>query len=261
MIDLHVHILPGLDDGPPTMDAAVAMARAAVAAGTRAVATTSHVNAGYGLGPEDLATARAALAEQLAAEDVELELLAGGEVAPERLPDLDDATLRALTLGGGTCVLLECPFVPMGSTIEPMVADLRRRGFGVLLAHPERSPTFQREHARLERLVELGAHAQVTSGALAGGFGERAQRAGFALLEAGLVHVLASDSHDPAHRPPDPRLAERALTARYGNVEAQLRWMTEDAPAALLAGEPLPVRPPLPRRRGLRGRLRAWSAR
>jgi protein-tyrosine phosphatase len=261
VIDLHTHILPGLDDGPPTTAAALAMAAAAVRAGTRAVATTSHVNVGFGLTAEDIANARAALVERLAAEGIELELLAGGEVAPERLPDLDDATLRALTLGGGPCVLLECPFAPMGSTMEPMVADLRRRGFAVLLAHPERSPTFQREPARLARLVDLGALAQVTSGALAGGFGDRAQRAAFGLLEAGLVHVLASDSHDAAHRPPDPRLGAGVLAGRYGDVEDQLAWMTEAAPAALVAGAPLPERPPLPRSRGVRARLRAWSAR
>jgi protein-tyrosine phosphatase len=261
LIDLHTHILPGLDDGPRSMDGAVEMARAAVQGGTRAVATTSHINVAFGLSPEDLATARAALAERLAAEGIELELLAGGEVAPERLPDLDDAALRAIGLGGGRCVLLECPFTPMGSTMEPMVADLRRRGFAVLLAHPERSPTFQREPARLAQLVELGACAQVTSGAVAGGFGQTAQRSALELLEAGLVHVLASDSHDPEHRPPDPRLGADVLRERYGDVEAQLRWMTEEAPAALVAGAALPERPALPRARGMRARLRAWSAR
>jgi protein-tyrosine phosphatase len=261
VIDLHAHILPGLDDGPPSTEAALAMARAAARSGTRAVATTSHINAGYGLDAGDIVAAREALAARLEEEGIELELLAGGEVAPERLPDLDDATLRELTLGGGPCVLLECPFAPMGSTMEPMVADLRRRGFAVLLAHPERSPTYQRDPGRLARLVEIGALAQVTSGALAGGFGDRAQRAGFALLEAGLVHVLASDSHDAEHRPPDPRLAAGVLADRYGDVEEQLTWMTVAVPAALIAGAPLPARPPLPRPRGMRARLRAWSAR
>jgi protein-tyrosine phosphatase len=145
--------------------------------------------------------------------------------------------------------------------MEPMVADLRRRGFAVLLAHPERSPTYQREPERLGRLVEMGALAQVTSGALAGGFGDRAQRAGFALLEAGLVHVLASDSHDAVHRPPDPRLAAGTLADRYGDVEEQVAWMTRAAPAALVAGTPLPERPPLPRASRMWARLRAWSAR
>ena len=237
------------------------MARAAAGGGTRAVATTSHINTTFGLQPEDVARARAQLSARLAAEGVELELLAGGEIAPERLPTLDDDALRALALGGGSCVLLECPFAPVGSTMERMVDDLGSRGFSVLLAHPERSATFQREPHRLERLLELGAWAQVTAGALAGGFGELPRRAALRMLEAGLVHVLASDSHDARHRPPNPRLAESALAARYGDLDAQLEWMTTAAPAAIVAGEPLPERPTLPKARGMVARLRAWSAR
>jgi protein-tyrosine phosphatase len=255
MIDLHAHVLPGLDDGPPTLDAAVEMARAAVAAGTRAVATTSHVDRGFGLGPAELAAARGRLAERLAHEGVELELLQGGEVAPERLYGLDDAALRGLTLGGGPFVLLECPFTPVGAGLEPMAADLQRRGFGVLLAHPERSPTFQRDPARLAALVEQGALAQVTAGSLAGAFGETARHAARAMLAAELVHVLATDAHDPTHRSPDLRAVGDALDG------AQLAWMTEAAPAAVVAGRRPSERPPLPRARGVRERLRAWSAR
>jgi protein-tyrosine phosphatase len=259
VIDLHTHILPGLDDGPADLDGSVQMARAAVAAGTRAVAATSHINGGYGLAPADLAAARAGLAERLAAEGIGLELLSGGEVAAERLIGLSDDDLHALALGGGPCILLECPFAPIGAAMEPMVDHLRRRGFSVLLAHPERSVTFQREPQKLQRLLDRGAVAQVTSGSLSGGFGDTARRASLRMLEAGQVHVLASDSHDAHHRPPQPRLAEPQLTQRYGDVEAQLQWMTDAAPAALVAGTALPPRPPLPKPRG---RLsRAWSGR
>jgi protein-tyrosine phosphatase len=262
VIDLHAHILPGLDDGPATEEEAVSLARAAVAAGTRALAATSHVDVGFGLTPDVLDAARDSMAERLAREGIALELLAGGEIAPARLPDLDDATLARLALGGGSTVLLECPFAPVGSTMELMVGDLRRRGFDVLLAHPERSPTFQREPERLERLLDLGAHAQVTAGSLSGGFGGTVLRVATAMLEAGLVQVIGSDAHDTARRRPDLRTAAEALEARYGDVDEQLAWMTEAAPAAVLAGERLPARPPLPRARGLRDRLRrAWSAR
>jgi protein-tyrosine phosphatase len=262
VIDLHAHILPALDDGPASEDEALEMARAAVAAGTRALATTCHIDVGYGLRPDDLERARTALEIRLRAERVRLDLVQGGEVAPERLPDLDDATLARLSLGGGGTILLECPFSPVGSAMELMVADLRGRGFGVLLGHPERSPTFQREPARLERLIELGAHAQVTVGSLAGDFGGSVADVAFAMLESGLVHVIASDAHETRRRRPDLRLAEGTLTERYGDVEEQLAWMTEAAPAAVVAGEALPERPPLPRRprRGRRLR-RAWSAR
>jgi protein-tyrosine phosphatase len=256
VIDLHSHILPGLDDGPESVEGSLALARAATAAGTRAMATTSHVDLTFNLEPGDLVAARTALTAALADAGIELELLAGGEVAPARLPELDDDVLRALALGGGPTVLLECPFTPVGASMELMVADLRRRGFGVLLAHPERSPTFQHDLERLARLVALGAHAQVTAGALAGDFGGTPRDAGAKMLRRGLVHVLASDAHGDLHRAPDLRVAREELDGD------QLAWMTEAAPAAILAGQPLPERPPLPRARGVRDRLRrSWSPR
>lgn len=245
VIDLHAHILPGLDDGPAGEDGAVAMARAAVAAGTRAMATTSHVNHGFGLGPTELAAARAALAGRLEREGVPLELLQGGEIAPDRLASLSDDDLRALTLGGGPYVLLECPF-SAAVGLDLMVADLQRRGFGVLLAHPERSPSFLRSPDLLAALVERGALAQVTAGSLTGAFGERVRRAARAMLDRGLVHVLASDAHDERHRPP----------GLLGD-DPQLEWMATAAPAAIVEGRPLPERPARPRAR----RLRAWSRR
>jgi protein-tyrosine phosphatase len=262
VIDLHIHILPGLDDGPASDDAALAMARAAVGLGTQSVATTSHVDAGYGLRGAELAAAREALTARLDAEGIPLRLLQGGEIAAERLPLLDDDALAALTLGGGGTLLLECPFAPVGGAMEPMVADLRRRGFDVLLGHPERSPTFQRDPRRLERLVELGAIAQVTAGSLAGAFGSLVSRTAVVMLEAGLLHVIASDAHDTTRRTPDLHVAAEALTQRYGDAGEQLAWMTEAAPAAIVDGRPLPKRPPLPQARGLRARLRrSWSAR
>jgi protein-tyrosine phosphatase len=253
MIDLHAHILPGVDDGPETVDAALAMARVATAAGTRAMATTCHINHMFGLGPADLAAGRKALAAALEREGIELELLAGGEIAPERLPDLDDETLAGLTLGSGTYVLLECPFTPVGATMDTMVANLQGRGFGVLLGHPERSPTFQHDPSRLAALVDRGAYAQVTTGSFTGDFGRTAQRTATAMLERGIVHVLASDAHDAVHRSPDLRAA--------GLDEEQTEWMAQVVPAAIVAGAALPDRPTLPRARGVRARLRSWSAR
>jgi protein-tyrosine phosphatase len=255
MIDLHAHILPGIDDGPPTAEAALEMARTAVGAGTTAVATTSHVGYHFDVGPQDIARARAALSERLAAEGIELQLLAGGEIAPDRLPDLDDDALRELALGGGPYVLFECPFAPVGAGMEMMAADLQRRGFGVLLAHPERSPSFQRDLTLLSGLVERGALAQITTGSLAGGFGQIPRRAALAMLQQGLVHVLASDAHDARLRGPDLRVHGDALDP------GQHEWMTAAAPAAIVAGRPLPPRPPLPRARGMRARIRSWSAR
>jgi protein-tyrosine phosphatase len=260
VIDLHAHILPGLDDGPVDLEASVALALAAVAAGTRVLAATSHVNRSYGVTAADLAAARRAVIRRLARERIPLEVVQGAEVSMGRLADLDDADLRAMTLGDGPCVLLECPFSPAADAMAPVVAGLLRRRTQVLLAHPERSPSIQRDPDLLGRLVSSGAMAQVTAGSLAGDFGDAARRSAFALVEAGFVHVLASDAHDHRHRPPGMGPGVEALRERYGDVEALAEWMTRRAPEAILAGRPVPAGPPLPSRprRGLlRRRLRA----
>ena len=124
MIDLHAHILPALDDGPPDLDASAEMAAAAVAAGTRVMAATSHVNRGFGLRAEQLAAARALVVERLAADGIPLEVVQGGEVALSRAGDLGDEELRGLTLGGSRWVLLECPLSPAAPSMEPAVTAL-----------------------------------------------------------------------------------------------------------------------------------------
>jgi len=244
VIDLHSHILPGIDDGPPTTEAALEMARTAADAGTRALATTSHVAHMFAVDPEQIVHGREVLAARLAYEGIDLELLAGGEVAHDRLPELSDDELRAVTLGGGSYVLLECPFAPIGDGLEPIVADLHERGYGVLLAHPERSASFQRDPGLLSALVDRGALAQVTVGSLTGHFGGVPQRAAEQFVRRGLAHVLASDSHDAVHRAP--------VLGADGLVDRELHeWMTTDVPDAIVRGDEIPPRP----------RLRSWSAR
>ena len=129
---------------------------------------------------------------------------------------LDDDDLRGLTLGGGPWLLLECPLSPDAPAMEPMVAELRRRGLEVLLAHPERSPAFMRGPRPLERLVELGALAQLTSTSFSGRFGEPARRAAFAMLERGQGHVIASDGARRRRPPAGPAV-------RAGGARAALR--------------------------------------
>jgi protein-tyrosine phosphatase len=257
VIDLHAHILPGLDDGPQTLDESAAMAAAAWAAGTRVIAATSHINRGFGLLAEDLAPARERVAERLRADGIPLEVVQGGEVAMSRIDGLDDADLHALTLGAGPWLLLECALSPYAPEMEPVVADLRRRGIEVLLAHPERSPGFMRSPAALERLLELGALAQVTSTALSGRFGDTVRKVAFEMLERGHVQVIASDGHGPDGRPADLLCGLEALEHRYEEPRELFDWMTVGVPGALIAGERPPPRPPMPKRRGLLRRLRA----
>jgi protein-tyrosine phosphatase len=252
VIDLHTHILPAVDDGPRTLEGSLDLARAAVAAGTRTALATPHVNDDHSIDAERVAAGLDELRPALAEAEIPLEVLPGGEIAIWRLADLDDAALRSLALGGGPYLLIESPFSPVVGDFEPLVLDLMMRGHRVLLAHPERCPAFQRDPARLERLVDAGVLVQVTAGSMTGGFGSTVRRFTTDLLRQGLAHVVASDAHDAVKRPPGQTAGFAAL-----GVEAQRQWMTEDVPRAILDGSPLPERPPLPRRRGLLGRFRA----
>jgi protein-tyrosine phosphatase len=255
VIDLHAHILPALDDGPANMGVSVAMAAAAVEAGTRTLAATSHINRGFGLRPDELRDARRRVSERLAADGIPLEVVQGGEVSVSRIEGLDEADLRALTLGGGPWLLLECPLSPYAPAIEPVVAALRRRGLQILLAHPERSPGFMGSPRALERLLDIGALSQVTSTSFSGRFGDTVRKAAFEMLERGHAHVIASDGHGADGRPPDLLCALEAFERRYEDPRELFDWMTAGVPGAILAGERPPARPPMPRRRGLIRRL------
>jgi protein-tyrosine phosphatase len=259
LIDLHAHLLPGIDDGPPDEQATLALARAAVRAGTTGMAATSHVDTGFDVDPLDLPRRTREVEELLREHDVPLAVHVGGEIAYSRVPDLDDAALGAITLGGGGWLLLECPLHPAAGDLDPVVAHLHRRGFRVLLAHPERAPSMQRDPARLARLVAAGALAQVTASAMTGVFGGTVRRFALQLVRDELVHVVASDCHGAEHRSPDLRPGLDVVRDQVPDAEEEVDWLTRAVPAAILAGDGIPsrpVRPATPRRRGLRARLR-----
>jgi protein-tyrosine phosphatase len=255
VIDLHSHILPGLDDGPATLEGSLELARVAVAEGTRTILATPHINHDPSIDPERIAAGLAELRAALAEAEIPLEVLPGGEIAIWRLIDLDDDTLRALALGGGPYLLVESPFSPVIGDFEPMVLDLHRRGHCVLLAHPERCPAFQKTPARLKSLVDAGALVQLTSGSMTGGFGSTVRRFTIAILREGYAHVIASDAHDTDRRPPGLRAGFPALERDLPGLGEQAEWLTQLVPRALLDGAPLPGQPPLPRPTGLLRRL------
>ena len=170
---------------------------------------------------------------------IPLEVLPGGEIAIWRLIDLDDETLRALALGGGPYLLVESPFSPVVGDFEPMVLDLHARGHRVLLAHPERCPAFQRDPARLERLVDAGALVQVTAGSM-----QRRLR-----LDRAALHGGAPAREPRARRRlrrPRPRQAPAraagglpgARARRCPGIGEQAQWLTELVPRAVLDGTP-----------------------
>lgn len=249
MIDLHNHILPGLDDGPATLEEALAVARGAVAAGVRTIVATPHIDHVYDVQPEAIPAAVASLSSVLAAEGIELELKAGGEVALSRLNDLDADDRLAAQLGDGPFLMLESPYAATELDFDTHAYRLRMHGQDLLLAHPERSPLFQREPERLARLVDAGVLCSISAGSIVGDFGRRVRAFAIKLLGDGLVHNVSSDAHDDRRRPPDIRSRLERAERTLPGVAAQADWLTDGVPAAILAGAALPPRPALTLRR------------
>jgi len=246
VIDLHCHLLPGIDDGPEDLGGTLAMAQAHVRAGVTTVAATPHVSWDM---PNDAAAIAQRLADvraALAVAEIPLEVVPGAEIDLHQATELGDEELHALALGGGPWLLLEAP-LREGVALEPVARSLMVRGHRVLIAHPERSPSVQRDASLLARLVRDGAATQVTASSFAGRFGRTVQRFAETLLADGLVHTAASDAHDAVRRPPG--LAEPLEAAGLADLLPQL---AQEAPAAILAGETPPA-PPVrrPRRRSL----------
>ena len=238
MIDLHCHVLPGVDDGPGTMEEAIALARGAESDGIATIAATPHVDSDH---PSiDSGQIRARVRElqtRLEAARVGVRIVTGAELGSSRAMELDDAELRRLSLGGGGWLLLECPIAAALTPGFTRVARvLASRGHGVLLAHPERCPLFLRSPQLLDELIAEGMLAQVTAGALRGQFGRVVRD--FALNLIQRAHVIASDGHG-SHRP--ARIARELEGA--GIDPALTTWLARDVPAALLNGAELPPRP------------------
>lgn len=255
VIDLHCHLLPGVDDGPQTVEDALALARVLAAAGIRTVVATPHVDETWGVQAADVPPAVAELAGAVAAAGIELEVLAGAEVAASRLAELDAGERDWVRLGAGPYLLLECPHTAAAGNFEAYVRRLREDDEYLLLAHPERCPLFLSRPERLERLVAAGALCSITAGSLRGDFGRPPRGLALDMLHRGWVHDVASDAHGASRRGPDLAGALAGVERDLPGLAEHVPWLTEAAPAAILAGAPLPPRPALPRRR-LRDRLR-----
>jgi protein-tyrosine phosphatase len=240
VIDLHCHILPGVDDGPRRMSGAVKMARAAVQAGVRTIVATPHVSETFPNRSEDIAAGTAALIVELARRDIALNIRTGAEITITQALDLDDEELAALRLGGGPYLLVECPLTfERASAVETLLLRVQDRGHRVLLAHPERSPAFLREPERLARLVGEGMLTSITAGALGGQFGRRVATFALELVRDGLVHDIASDAHDATRR--SPQILEHLMAAdrQLPGTAAAADWYAREVPSAILAGRPI----------------------
>ena len=258
MIDLHTHVLPGIDDGPPTVEGSIELARRAAADGATTLVATPHIT--WDLPHNDAARIAAAvetLEGQLEQAGVDIAIRTGGELAVTRAFELSEEELRGLRLGGGEWLLVESPLSTVATGFDSALHAIAARGHRIVLAHPERSPLLQRDPELLRRLVGSGMLTSITGGALLGRFGSTVKRFALWMLESDLVHNVASDAHDAQRRPPGLREALAAADAALPGVADRAEWLTLSVPGAILDGGQIPDAPgpvPAPRRR--RGLLR-----
>ena len=258
-VDIHAHVLYGIDDGPPDRADSEAMLRTAAHAGTRTIAATPHLRSDFpDVHVHELAARCDELREWIAAEGLEIELVNGGEVGLVWALDASEDDLRLASYGQrGTDLLIETPTTTVG--IEALLYQVRTHGYRVTLAHPERSREFQRNPALLEALVAARDHAAGQRRRPARPIRASRRRARWptSCVLDGLVHALASDSHRAGEWRPVSVIPEAAAAASELVGPERAQWMLADAPAAIVAGPPLPEPPPIVARRRRRGCGRA----
>jgi len=257
-VDIHAHVLPGIDDGPRDLAESLAMARAAAAAGIATIAATPHLRHDFpDVHVEELAGRCRALREAIEQEGIPIRVVSGAEVSLGWAIEASDEDLALASYGQhGTDLLLETPTLNAAG-IESAVALLSGKGYRVTLAHPERGFAFQRNHDSLRALVDRGLLLAVNAGALLSARGSRPGRLARYLVTEGLVHALASDGHRGERWRPVTVLEQGAQAAAGLVGSERAEWMAYAAPSAILEGADLPAAPPVQlerRRRRLFGR-------
>lgn len=245
MIDLHCHLLPGIDDGAPDLAVSLEMARIALADGITITACTPHIYPGlYENRAEGIRRAIEDLRRALAEADLPLTLVEGADI--QIVPELLDG-LRAGThprLNGGRYFLLEPPHHTVPGGFLELIRNSLAMGYVPVVTHPERLTWLDEAHYPwFVEAARLGAWIQVTAGALTGRFGRAPKYWGERLLDEGVVHLLATDAHDPRHRP--PRLAEGREAAAPWVGEEEADRLVFERPRAILGDLPAAgVKPP-----------------
>jgi len=244
MIDLHCHILPGIDDGPGALDESLQMALKAVAGGIRAVVATPHTGNGvYSYCAAEIKERVKAFKVKLAQNSIPLQVYPGSEVqlSPGLAGRLQQG--EAMTLNSSRYVLLELPPTLLPEPCRNEIFNLRHHNFIPIIAHPERHPYLQHHMNYLADLVAMGALCQVTAQSLLGVFGRNVKTAAEQMLQGSMVHVMASDAHSSNGRAPALKDAVAAAARLLGSPE-KARQLVTTVPGAIIADSGVTVEPP-----------------
>lgn len=243
MVDLHHHLLPGLDDGAPDLATTLKMARMAADDGITHVVCTPHANGRYPFDPEKNQALLAEVRKAIADAGIRL-ILGSGCDFHLSYDNVRDALKnpRRYTVNGGEYVLVELPDYALPPTLEETFYSLRLGGMTPILTHPERNPTLQQDDARLKAWIRDGMLTQVTASSVMGLMGRKAQKMAERMLADRWVHFIATDAHNVSTRAPKMRDARDHIARRYGEPYAQ-RLCTEN-PQAVFDNRHLPPQEP-----------------
>jgi protein-tyrosine phosphatase len=239
MIDLHCHILPGVDDGAKTIDDSVAMARMAAAAGTKVICATPHMLHPQYHVPGDVAKRKVEeVRAAVKAAGIDLEIVLAGEIhwsteIPERLASgevLPYCEERKY-------ILFELPMSHVPHATREVMWKFQMAGIFPVLAHPERNADFESNPDLIHEYRDAGIPCQITAMSLVGDFGRRARKVAERWLAEGSIDLLASDGHSARGRP--PTLADAARIVRKQRGSTLEDWVTREVPRRILAGEPV----------------------
>jgi protein-tyrosine phosphatase len=241
MIDLHCHILPGVDDGVRTLEDAVEMARVAVAQGVRKIVATPHVfrdNLNWG----DIAgldEKRSQLVDEIQKNGIQVEILPGAEVHIFHGLIAAVRKNRAhLVINQTSYMFVEFPAGHVFSGVKNLFFELMTEGITPIITHPERNAVFVQSPGRLYELIQMGALAQANSGSFLGLYGDKTEKAVLQFLKLNLIHLIGSDSHGP--RSLSWRLRDAVAKAEIVVSKEQAQALVEENPQAVVDNKELP---------------------
>jgi protein-tyrosine phosphatase len=239
MVDIHHHLLPGLDDGAPDLQTTLDMARMAADDGITHIVATPHANDHYQFDRPRNEQMLADLREKFAAERIPITLGSGCDFHLS-YDNIRDATRNPTryTINEKKYLLIELPDHSISPQIEDSYYELRRAGMTLILTHPERNPTMQRDYPRLAEWLKQDVLVQVTASSVLGHMGPAAEKMAHRLLADHWVHFLATDAHNINRRRPKMSEARNLVAQKYGADYATALCVTH--PLAVFEGRPLP---------------------
>jgi protein-tyrosine phosphatase len=250
MIDIHMHILPGLDDGPQDMERSIEMCRIAADDGIDTVVASPHnLYANYRNGREKVLSVLAELHERIRQDGLDVTILPGSEVylSSDLLRHLEGDGLMTIN-DNRRFLLMDLPSFFKADHVSRLIFSLKMKGITPIISHPERNAVIADDINMMCEIIRMGALSQLSAGSLTGRFGRSVRKTAIAMLHHNMVHMIATDAHNITSRPPVLSRAVEAASREIGTERAM--EMVRDVPHKIISGELPPTEEPERQRKG-----------